>query len=78
MALGIREDDSFEKEKKLLDLIAFLYEIRQASVHILDSKKVGYASEMVAEQIKNIMRYCEKAGIPKDEVRKFLKDLKLN
>jgi hypothetical protein len=76
-SLCVEMDDSMSKHLKLVDLIAFLYEIKKAPVQILDSKKVGYASEMVAKQMDHIMEHCEENKISKTSVRALLKEFDL-
>jgi len=75
--LGIVEDESLKKDQKLLDLIAFLYEIKQAPVQILDTKKVGFRGEIIAKQIKGIIKHGETMNIPEEEIESFLRRLKL-
>lgn len=73
--LKMEEHDWLAVELKLLDDIAFLYEIKQAPVRALDAKQVGYANQMATAQKRRIMKHCRKTGLDEKKVKRFLREL---
>lgn len=76
-SLQVNEDPSLSLDMKVVDLIAFLYEIKQVSPSILNPKKQKLASEIATYQLKTIYNYCKEKGMRKLKVQKFLKTLEL-
>lgn len=76
-SLQIEEDSSLALDMKVVDLIAFLYEIKQVSPSILNPKKQRLAGEIAAYQLKTIYEYCQEKGLLKRKVRKFLESLSI-
>lgn len=77
-ALEVKTDDLLTVDLKVVDLVAFLYEIRQVSPSILNSKKLLLANTIATHQTKTLLDYCETRGIPKSKVQKFLKFLEID
>ncbi len=76
-AFGIEEDQALRDELKLLDMIAFLYEISQSSPRGIDPSKRKLLKQMYARQKEEIFAYAQKAGMDQKTVQDFLKSLKL-
>lgn len=73
LALGVNEDKSLTVDLKVIDLIAFLYEIKQVSPSILNSKKLNLANIIADKQRNILLAYCKEKGINKTRIQKFLK-----
>ena len=71
-ALKVENDEKLEKDLKICDLVAFLYEVKQVSPNIMQPKKLSLANTMARRQLETIYKYCEKKGIEKKKIRKFL------
>ncbi len=71
-ALNVNYDEKLEKDLKICDLVAFLYEVKQVSPNIMQPKKLGLANMMADRQLKTIYDYCQKKEIEKKKVQKFL------
>lgn len=74
-ALELVEDPALKLDLKVIDLIAFLYEIKQVSPSILNSKKLHLANQIADYQLETIYNYCKEKGLSKDNVQKFLEEL---
>lgn len=76
-ALEVKYDPELEKDLKICDLVAFLYEIKQVSPNILQPKKLSLANTMADRQLKTIYEYCEKKNIAKKKIQDFLSELEI-
>ncbi|HKV03372.1 MAG TPA: HD domain-containing protein [Ktedonobacteraceae bacterium] len=76
-AFSIEEDEALQAELKLLDMISFLYEISQSSPKGIDPTKRKLLKQMYARQKEDILAYAEKAQIDSNQVKDFLKSMKL-
>jgi hypothetical protein len=76
-ALNVEYDESLEKDLKICDLVAFLYEVKQVSPNILHPKKMSLANTMASRQLETIYLYCEKKKIDKKKIQKFLNSLEI-
>ncbi len=76
-AFSIEEDQALQAELKLLDMISFLYEISQSSPKGIDPTKRKLLKQMYARQKEDILAYAEKAQIDSNQVKDFLKSMKL-
>lgn len=76
-AFSIEEDQALQAELKLLDMISFLYEISQSSPKGIDSTKRKLLKQMYNRQKEDILVYAEKAQIDSNQVKDFLKSMKL-
>jgi hypothetical protein len=72
-ALGTQDDKSLKVDLKIIDLIAFLYEIKQVSPSIMNSKKLHLANTIAEKQLEVLFSYCKEQGIDKAKIQKFLK-----
>ena len=71
-ALKVENDEKLEIDLKICDLVAFLYEVKQVSPNIMQPKKLGLANTMATRHLETIYKYCEKKGIDKKKIQKFL------
>jgi hypothetical protein len=71
-ALQIKEDETLKIDLKIIDLIAFLYEIRQVSPSIIHSKKLQLANIIAEKQREILFNYCKEKNIEKGKIQKFL------
>lgn len=71
--LGTTADKSLKVDLKIIDLIAFLYEIKQVSPSIMNSKKLQLANTIAEKQREVLFTYCKEEGIDKSKIQKFLK-----
>jgi len=76
-AFGIEEDQTLQKELKLLDMMSFLYEISQSSPKGIDPTKRKLLKQMYARQKADILAYTKEAQINEQTVEAFLKYMKL-
>jgi hypothetical protein len=76
-AFAIEEDQTLHDELKLLDMMAFLYEISQSSPRGINPSKRKLIKQMFARQKEEILAYAQKAGIDENIVKDFLKSMKL-
>jgi len=76
-ALEVEYDENLEKDLKICDLVAFLYEVKQVSPNIMHPKKLNLANVMANRQLETIYQYCEKKGIEKKKIQKFLNWLEI-
>ncbi|MDP3794885.1 MAG: HD domain-containing protein [bacterium] len=71
-ALAITEDETLRADLKVVDMVAFLYEIRQVSPSILHSKKLALANTIASRQRDILIAYCESHRIAKKKIMQFL------
>ena len=71
--LGVKDDPSLEVDLKIVDLIAFLYEIKQVSPSILNTKQLDLAHTIAEKQRNVLFGYCREKRIEKEKIQKFLK-----
>ncbi len=76
-AFSIEEDQALHDELKLLDMIGFLYEIRQSSPRGIDPTQGELIKQMYDRQKKEILTYTEKVNIERAKVEAFLTSMKL-
>lgn len=76
-SLGIVEDLGLATDLKIVDLIAFLYEIKQVSPSILQPGKLALAKTIANRQTHVLFSYCKEQKVAKDKVQKFLTSLDL-
>lgn len=76
-ALNMVEDDELKVDLKIIDLVAFLYEIKQVSPNIMSPKKLQLAHTIADKQREIIMRYTKESNVEKEKVVKFLEMLEL-
>jgi 5'-deoxynucleotidase YfbR-like HD superfamily hydrolase len=67
-ALNVEYDESLEKDLKICDLVAFLYEVKQVSPNIMQPKKLSLANTMASRQLETIYQYCEKKKVDKKKI----------
>ncbi len=72
-ALGTEDDMSLKVDLKIIDLIAFLYEIKQVSPSILNIKKLQLANRIAEKQLEVLYKYCKEQSIDTKKIKKFLK-----
>lgn len=76
-SLEVIEDSNLENDLKIIDLIAFLYEIKQVSPSIINPKKLKLA-QLIAEKQRDILfEYVAEKKLSKRNVQEFLKILDL-
>ena len=76
-ALKVEYEEKLEKDLKVCDLVAFLYEVKQVSPNIMQPKKLSLANTMASQQLETIYAYCEKKKIDKKKIKKFLSWLEI-
>jgi leucyl aminopeptidase len=74
-SLNAPEDHALSVDIKILDLTAFLYEIRQVSPNILNPNKLKLAHMMADKQKQILLDYCKEKAISKEKINQFLKVL---
>lgn len=75
-AIGVPDEDKdLEIDLKIVDLVAFIYEIKQVSPSILNSRKLKLAHAIADKQEEILYDYCKKNKVKADRVKKFLKKL---
>ena len=72
-ALGTRADEALTVDLKVIDLIAFLYEITQVSPSILHEKKLALAQAIADKQLAILCDYARANGIEQERIDRFLK-----
>ena len=77
-SLGVEDDISLKVDLKIIDMIAFLYEIQQVSPNILHPRKLALAKKIAEKQSSLLYDYCKENNIKKEKVKKFLKQLDLS
>ena len=76
-SLEIEEDEKLKTDFKIIDLIAFLYEIKQVSPSIINPKKLRLAN-LIAKKQKNILfEFCKEKKINSEKIKLFLKKIEL-
>jgi len=76
-ALDVKEDESLEIDLKVVDLIAFLYEIKQVSPNIMNPKKLKLAKLIARRQRNVLFTYCKEQGLKKSTVKRFLTSVEI-
>lgn len=76
-AFAIEEDQALHDELKLLDMMAFLYEISQSSPRGIDPSKRKLIKQMYARQKDEILAYASRVNMDQETVEKFLNSMKL-
>ena len=76
-AFKIEEDRELKDELKLLDMMAFLYEISQSSPRGIDPSKRRLIKQMYARQKEDILSYAQRTEIAPETVKEFLEAMKL-
>ena len=76
-ALGLAADESLTIDLKIVDLAAFLYEIKKVSPNILARKQLELAHAIALHQRQNLLVYAKGHGISKKTIEEFLKQLEL-
>ena len=76
-AFLIVEDTSVQEELKLLDLIGFLYEIRQSTLNGIDPAKKTLVEHMYARQKETILSYASTMNGGQKDVEGFLSSMNL-
>lgn len=74
-SLNAPEDHALSVDIKILDLTAFLYEIRQVSPNILNPNKLKLAHMMADKQKQILLDYCKEKAISKEKINQFLEVL---
>ena len=74
-SLNAPEDHTLSVDIKILDLTAFLYEIKQVSPSILNSNKLKLANTIAEKQKQILLDYCKEKGIAKEKITKFIEVL---
>ncbi len=75
--LEVKMDSDLETDLKIVDLIAFLYEIKQVSPSIINPKKLKLAN-LIAEKQRNILlEYCNEKKVKKEKIEKFLEQIEV-
>src|SRR5258706_2346123 len=76
-ALGTTEDHSLRIDLKIIDLVAFLYEIKQVSPSIIQPKKLHLAHLIAKKQRDVLFVYCKEENIDKKKIEKFLTEIEV-
>lgn len=71
-ALDIKYDKKLQTDLKILDLIAFLYEIKQVKPSILNSKKLQLANIIAQKQLDVLYAYCKEKNVSRSKIQRFL------
>lgn len=71
-ALGIQADAALAVDLKVIDLIAFLYEITQVSPSILHEKKLALARAIADKQRAILLSYARDNAIEEERINRFL------
>ncbi len=74
-ALGTEPDPALAVDLKVVDLIAFLYEITQVSPSILHEKKLALAQAIAHKQRTILFGYARDNGIEQQRIERFLEML---
>lgn len=76
-SLEVSEDRELTRDIKVIDLVAFLYEIMQVSPNILHPKKLKLAQIILEKQRSILFAYCKDQDIRKEKVQQLLTQLEL-
>lgn len=76
-ALGTKVDARLETDIKIIDLVAFLYEIKQVSPSILHPKKLELAKTIAQKQRIVLLKFCKTKKVSKEKIEGFLEELEL-
>ena len=76
-SLNIEQDKRLAVDLKIVDMVAFLYEIRQVSPNILHPKKLKLANTIARKQLELLYLYSKENRIKKTRIDAFLKDLEI-
>ena len=76
-ALGAKEDEELKVDLKVIDLIAFLYEIKQVSPSIMNAKKLNLANTIAEKQREILFTYCAEKKIQRAKIERFLNTLEI-
>jgi 5'-deoxynucleotidase YfbR-like HD superfamily hydrolase len=74
-ALGTEADTTLAVDLKVIDLIAFLYEITQVSPSILHDKKLALAQAIADKQRTILFSYARDNDIEQERIERFLEML---
>lgn len=74
-SLKISENIELETDLKVVDLIAFLYEIKQVSPSILNERKQHLAHTIMEKQLSILYGFSKEKHIEKEKIEQFLKRL---
>jgi hypothetical protein len=77
-SLNIRTTDELRVDLKIIDMIAFLYEVKQVSPSILQPKKLQLARTIAKKQTELLYIYGKENKISKKTISSFLKLLELS
>lgn len=76
-SLGTEEDETLKIDLKIVDLIAFLYEIKQVSPSILNSKKLNLAQTIAERQREILFKYCKESKVDPEKIQEFLRKMEI-
>ncbi|MBO0792608.1 MAG: HD domain-containing protein [Ktedonobacteraceae bacterium] len=76
-AFAIEEDQTLRDELKLLDMVAFLYEIGQSSPRGIDPSKRKLIKQMYARQKEAILAYAQQVNLDLNITQEFFASMKL-
>ncbi len=71
-ALGTQADEALAVDLKVIDLVAFLYEITQVSPSIMHAKKLALAQAMADKQRTLVLAYARDNAIEQERIERFL------
>jgi hypothetical protein len=71
--LDVQDDPQLKIDLKIIDLIAFLYEIKQVSPSIMNPKQLNLAHIIAEKQRMVLFEYCKEKKIDRTKIQKFLK-----
>lgn len=74
-ALKTKENGALAVDLKIIDPVAFYYEIRQMSSNILHQKKLKLAHAIAEKQLSILYAYCAEHKIKKSKIQQFLQVL---
>jgi len=76
-ALKVKTEGELEVDLKIIDLIAFYYEIRQVSPNILHPRKLKLAHTMAERQLAILYAYAKEHKVKKRKIQQFLQFLNI-
>jgi hypothetical protein len=76
-SFNIKEPGETKVDVKIIDMIAFIYEINQVSPSILQPKKLKLARTIAKKQTELLYAYAKENSIPKKTITAFLRQLDL-
>lgn len=76
-SLNVEEPQDVKVDLKVIDMVAFLYEVKQVSPNILQPKKLKLARTIAEKQTELLYIYCRENNIAKKTLQTFLKQLDL-